>query len=380
MKRIPRNLLLAIGVLLTVVFLYYFRSILGYILMAWIVSLAGSPLMRLFEHKIQIKGWRMKASTSAAVTLLLFLLSTLFIVGIFVPMIVTQVENLAALDYTKVVNSLEQPIQDINYSLTKWGVKPISRVELEAQLRGAINDSFGLQSIGAGLSNIIATIGNVLITIFSVVFIAFFLLKERQLFTNALLAASPKKYELQIKHIIDNISQLLIRYFAGIALQIVIITIFVSVSLWLLGVQYALLIGFFAALVNVIPYVGPFIGGAFGVFITISSHLDVNFYTELLPLLGKVVVVFTLVQLLDNFILQPYIFSNSVLAHPLEIFIVVLMGAQVGGVLGMVLAIPVYTMLRVVARAFWSEFKLVKELTGSIAMLDNQTVKPEEKD
>ena len=68
--------------------------------------------------------------------------------------------------------------------------------------------------------------------------------------------------------------------------------------------------------------------------------------------------------MLDNFILQPFIFSNSVRAHPLEIFIVILMGATVNGVLGMVLAIPTYTVLRVLASVFFSEFKIVKSITG----------------
>lgn len=370
MKKNQRYLLIALGVILTGFLLYYFRSIVGYILIAWVVSLAGSPLMWLFEHKIHIKGWRMKASTSAAMTLLLFLVLALLIIGLFVPMIVGQVNNLASMDYQAVVKSLDQPIQDINDELNKLGAKPISRTELETQLRLAFNDWFGLNSISTVLSNFISAIGNVFVTIFSVVFIAFFLLKERELFTQAMAAIAPQPVEKRVKNMIDDISQLLICYFAGILLQVTIITLFVSISLWLLGVKYALLIGFFAALVNVIPYVGPIIGGAFGVFITISSHLEVNFYTELLPLLGKVVVVFTLVQMLDNFILQPYIFSSSVLAHPLEIFIVVLMGAQVGGIGGMVLAIPTYTILRVFARAFLSEFKIVKQLTESIASLD----------
>ena len=147
-----------------------------------------------------------------------------------------------------------------------------------------------------------------------------------------------------------------------------IITIFVSVFLSILGIKNALLIGFFAALINVIPYLGPMIGAAFGVFITISSNLDLEFYNEMLPLLVKVVIVFASMQMLDNFLLQPFIFSNSVLAHPLEIFIIILVGAKLGGILGMVLAIPVYTVLRVVARVFLSEFKIVQKITGGMQM------------
>jgi predicted PurR-regulated permease PerM len=125
-------------------------------------------------------------------------------------------------------------------------------------------------------------------------------------------------------------------------------------------------LAFFAALINVIPYLGPLIGAAFGIIITISSNLDLDFYTQMLPLLSKVVIVFAGMQMLDNFLLQPWIFSNSVLAHPLEIFIVILMGAQINGIIGMVLAIPVYTVLRVIARSFLSEFKIVQKITGGL--------------
>lgn len=103
-------------------------------------------------------------------------------------------------------------------------------------------------------------------------------------------------------------------------------------------------------------------------FITISSNLDLglDFYTEMLPLILKVIGAFAAMQMLDNFVLQPFIFSNSVLAHPLEIFIVILVGAKLSGILGMILAIPVYTVIRVIARAFLSEFKIVQKLTGHL--------------
>jgi len=165
---------------------------------------------------------------------------------------------------------------------------------------------------------------------------------------------------------INETSRLLIRYFTGVLGQMTVITIFVSVVLSVLGVKNALLIGFFAALMNVIPYIGPIIGAGFALIITISSNLDVSFYDEMVPLISKVVITFVIMQVLDNFILQPNIFSKSVKAHPLEIFLVVLIGAQLGGVGGMVLAIPVYTVLRVIGKVFLSEFKVVQSITKGL--------------
>lgn len=215
-------------------------------------------------------------------------------------------------------------------------------------------------------STLIGFMGNLLIAIMSILFIAFFFLKEQGLFLNALQAIVPRKYEKEVIHALDDSSRLLRRYFVGVSIQVTTITIFVSIILTIFGVKNALLIAFFAALINVIPYLGPVIGAMFGVLITISSNLDLPFYQEMLPLIFIVIGTFAAMQLLDNFVLQPFIFSNSVSAHPLEIFIVILVGAKLSGIVGMVLAIPVYTVIRVIAKSFLSEFRLVQKLTKKL--------------
>jgi predicted PurR-regulated permease PerM len=179
---------------------------------------------------------------------------------------------------------------------------------------------------------------------------------------------TPDKYEDNVLHIIDDTSRLLTRYFGGILVQITIITTYVSITLSLFGVKNAILIGFFAALVNVIPYIGPLIGAMFGVLVTISANVgpDVAFYAVIMPQLIVVVIVFASMQLMDNLLLQPIIFSNSVKAHPLEIFLVILIGAQLGNIVGMLLAIPTYTVIRIIAKNMLSEFKIVQKLTSSL--------------
>jgi predicted PurR-regulated permease PerM len=208
--------------------------------------------------------------------------------------------------------------------------------------------------------------GSLVFAVFSIVFITFFFLKDTGLFVNFLIALVPTQYEERVRQSVESISRLLTRYFGGILIQITIITIIVSSLLSLFGIQNALLIGFFAALINVIPYLGPLIGAVFGVILTISANLDIDFYTQMLPLLLKVVAVFAIMQLIDNFVLQPFIFSNSVSAHPLEIFIVILMGAQLGGITGMILAIPFYTVIRVIGKVFLSEFRIVQKITAGM--------------
>ena len=222
-------------------------------------------------------------------------------------------------------------------------------------------------------TSIVGTLGSFIVGLMSVFFIAFFFLREQGLFNQMVSGVVPDKHERKVIQAINESSALLIRYFIGVLSQITIITIFVTIALSIVGVKNALLIGFFAALMNIIPYIGPFAGAVFAAVITVSSNLGMPFYpvegieqTTMLPLLIKVFVVFGIMQMLDNFILQPNIFSKSVKAHPLEIFLIVLIGASIGGIMGMVLAIPGYTVVRVIAKVFLSEFKVVQRLTKGL--------------
>jgi predicted PurR-regulated permease PerM len=381
----------------------------------------GNPLMQFFRKYVN-------KNVAAGLTLTTFLLLIVFMISVFIPPLVTQARNLAQIDYKAVANGLEEPIDDWKNWLEKYGlieehtidtialknaVKEDDKIYTQwidldslklsqgdstsidgTQLAILINvevddasppveeveDSGGfIEQVQSNLftflnpsrisglfSSLVGFFGNLLIALLSILFISFFFLKEQGLFDKILGSIVPNQYEGETVQAINESSQLLIRYFIGVVAQITVITIVVSVGLTLMGINNALLIAFFAALMNVIPYVGPLFGATFGIIITISSHLDLPFYSGMLPLLVKVLIVFAIMQLLDNFILQPTIFGRSVKAHPLEIFIVVLIGAKLGGILGMVVAIPAYTVLRVIGKVFFSEFKVVQRITEGL--------------
>ncbi len=360
-NNLSRYLAIGFGFFVVGFIVYRFSDLVAYVLIAWILSLIGRPLMRLFQ-KIKIGKWRMGPNLSAVLVLLSFFIVGFLIFILFVPLVLEQAYNLAGVDYKSIAQALEEPFQQFERWLADYGV-PLEEKSLEDIVSTTLQGNFDPSKFGEIVSKIIGAAGTIMIGIFSIVFITFFFLKEQGLFVNALLAIIPSKYEEQTKESVKDIVYLLSRYFSGILVQITVITIYMTVLLSLFGVKNALLIALFAAFINVIPYLGPVIGAAFGIFITISSNLDMDFYTQLLPLLGKVTIIFATMQMLDNFILQPFIFSTSVLAHPLEIFLVILMGASLMGILGMVLAIPTYTVIRVIAREFFKKFKLVQRLT-----------------
>ena len=370
MKNISRYLLIALAILLVGGIVYYLSDIVAYILISWVLSMLGQPLMRFFQKKIKIGKFHVGPATSAILTMIIFLFIFVVLIWMFVPLIVEQANNLAAVDYPAIANALEEPIQQLNEWVANLGIIPTGKNPSD-QVREALTGWFDPSIIGNIFSSALGFAGNFMISFFSILFITFFFLKEQGLFLNFLLMLVPNEYEGKVTKIMHDVSTMLTRYFGGITLQVSIITLIVSLALSLLGVKNALLIGFFAALINVIPYLGPLIGASFAAFITISSNLDLDFYTEMLPLLIKVAAVFASMQLLDNFLLQPYIFSNSVSAHPLEIFLVIMIGAKIGGVVGMILAIPAYTVIRVIASVFLSEFKIVQGFSDRMG-LDEQ--------
>ena len=366
MKNINRYVLFVLAVLLIGGIVYYLSDIVAYILVAWVLSMLGQPIMRFFMG-LKIGKLKMGSNTSAILTLSIFLVIFAALILMFVPLIVEQANNLSKVDYAAIANALAEPIQQLNDWAVKMGIM-LTKKDPSVQVQEALTGWFEPSKIGNLFSSALGLAGNFLIGFFSILFITFFFLKEQHLFLNFLLMLAPTRYEYKVKKIMTAVSKMLTRYFGGIVFQVSIITVLVSVALSLLSIKNALLIGFFAALINVIPFIGPAIGAAFAVFVTISSNLNLDFYTEMLPLIGSVVAIFAVMQLADNFIFQPYIFSNSVLAHPLEIFIVIMIGAKIAGVVGMILAIPGYTVIRVIASVLLSEFKIVKQVSDRMGL------------
>jgi predicted PurR-regulated permease PerM len=138
------------------------------------------------------------------------------------------------------------------------------------------------------------------------------------------------------------------------------------VVLLIFGIKNAVVIAFLCALLNLIPYIGPLIGAFLMVVLTMSSNLGASFSEVILPKTTYVMIGFMIGQLVDNFFSQPFIFSKSVKSHPLEIFLVIIIGGLLFGVIGMITAVPSYTALKVIMKEFLSENKIVKELTKNI--------------
>ena len=356
LKNIITIVAVAIGLLLA----WQLKTIIGYVLISLVIALIGRPIMQLLKIP-SIKGKKLPNGFMAAVTLLILFIFFSGVFSLFIPLVMEEARILSSINFEHVAEGLQEPINDCQ----DW-LHDNHLMNPENNLEDELLSIFSFTQVGSIFSSIFGMLGNSLISLFSILFITFFLLKEKYLVNSVITAFTPENKQENINNILKNTKELLSRYFIGIIIQIAAITIIVSTGLSFLEIQHVILIGFLAGVINVIPYVGPVIGGLIGVLIGISTNLQLEFYTELLPLSGKIFLVFATMQLIDNFIFQPLIFSNSVKAHPLEIFIVVLSAGTIWGITGMIVAIPFYTLFRVVAKEFLSEFKVIEQLTKNL--------------
>ncbi|MEZ4917829.1 MAG: AI-2E family transporter [Saprospiraceae bacterium] len=362
MTAFNRNLIWLITAVAVVAIAYFFADILMYILVAWVLSMLGKPFMNFYQSKIRIRNWHLNSTGAAILTIFSFFFIILGVLLLFVPTIVEQARNLAGVDYQALGEKLREPFAHMDQSLHDYGL--LSGDETLAQrIQSFLSTVFRPTMLGDFAEAFISTAGSTVVAVASITFILFFFLKDNTLFVDMLHAIVPNRLEEKVMHAVDDSSKMLGKYFGGLITQMAAFTTIISLLLWILGINNALLIGAFGGLFNIIPYVGPIFGMLFGVLITTSSHLDLEF-ALLAPMLIKVLAAFGVTQFIDNNFLGPAIFSKSLKAHPLEIFLVTLIAAKVGGVVGMVLGIPIYTVLRVIARVFFSEFKLVQALTS----------------
>jgi len=273
-------------------------------------------------------------------------------------------QDLMNIDINEYLKEIEQPISQISMFL--YG-KPISFSDPEfvSMLSGKVASFFKISQLTDVFGTIAGTVGRIMIGIFSVSFITFFFLREEAMFRDGLMLLVPTEYEDRVSKSLDHISYLLRRYFIGIALEVILVGGLEMLGLTIIGMKFsdAIVIGVVCGMLNVIPYLGPWIGSSIGVLIGIAINIEADFMDKTLPFVGLMLIVFVIVHLLDNIIFQPLIYSSSVKAHPLEIFLVILAAGSVAGILGMVLAIPVYTIFRVFGAEFLSNLKIIRKIT-----------------
>ena len=353
---IAQGILKAVGIIVGIVLLalalYKLQNIIIYIVLAAVVALIGRPIVGFLKRRLKFKN------TWATVTAIAIIMSFFAgIISLFVPLLISQGKNLASIDFKALNDNVHRFLDNLLHSLGMG--------RMESQV-GNIPELLNMEDISSVLNGFIGVISNIGIGLFSVLFIAFFFIKDGTAINNSFLSlVSPRRLP-KVRKTLDDIKTLLSRYFVGLFLQLSVIFILLTIVLLIFGVKDALIIAFLCALLNLIPYVGPIIGAVVISVLTISNFMDADLQSVILPKTLYVFLGFLFTQFIDNVFSQPIIFSNSMKSSPLEIFIVTLVIGTLFGIAGMVVAIPAYTVLKVILKAVFPNNKLVQLLTAKI--------------
>ena len=344
-------------ILLTLVFLllaWVFSNIFSYFVIALVLSAVLSPLVN-YLCRIQIYGLHTPRALAVVASFLVAVIAIALFIVLFIPLIKNQADLITTIDYEALYHRASVPLQGLEDILVSYRVIEEGGFLVE-NIRSTVFTLLGKLNLQEIINLLIAFTGNLFVGVIAVSFITFILLYEKGIVRRQVIRWIPNQYFEVFIAAIYKIETLLSNYLIGLLFQIFSIFCMAALGLGVLGIKYALTIAVFAAVANLIPYAGPLLGSAFGIAVGLSSTVLAGGNSEVVILVVKIVSVFAGVQLVDNLFLQPLIFSKSVKAHPLEIFVAIFAGATIAGVIGMIAAIPVYTVLRVVSTELYAGY------------------------
>ncbi len=328
-------------------FLYKISPVITYLIISFIVVILGEPIKNFLIRRLKFSNlW---ATVSV---ILLFILLFAGIFTLFIPLLVQQGKNLSVLNTDIFQHKLSEALTTLNDYLKSHGINVLDNISLIKIL-----EKINLSVITGFVEGLIGMLGNFFIGLFSVIFISFFLLKDRSLTARTILKYNPAAEHARYMKLLENIKKLTANYLGGLVLQISILFFIYLISLHLIGVPNATIIAFLSALLNLIPYVGPLISLILMITLSITSQLDTMDPALMFGKVKYIILMYTVAQLIDNFWTQPFIYSRSVRSHPLEIFLVILIAANLFGILGMIVAVPAYTILKILIKEFYAEYK-----------------------
>jgi predicted PurR-regulated permease PerM len=331
-------------------FFFLIKPILIYLSISLIITIILNPLILFLKTRLKFNNSLAAITSMSGLILIIGLL-----IKSFIPLLVEQARNLSLLNSTELqtsVNKIIEKYSDLYFTNDSNFINSIINSKLFSQL--------DLSYITELLNNIIAGLGSFSIGIFTIIFITFFFLRDSEIIIYKIKLLIPKGIKSNVNESISQINALLSRYFLALIIQITILFILYLILLSIVGINNVLIIAFLCALLNLIPYVGPLISGFLLTILTLTNYIDIDFGAIILSKVIYVVIGFVIVQAIDNFLIQPILFSKSVKSHPLEIFLVILIFGYIFGVTGLILAVPCYTVIKVILRTVYSKNLVVK--------------------
>lgn len=335
---IERALRIAVALGLAAVILWllwFFSALVIYLIVGLVLAYLLSPLVD------RVQGIGIGRVGAIIIMFLSVLAGLVLLMTFFLPFIVRQVSGLSQLISLELIVQVAETIERYSGGILR------AEAVVEAARR-ALGTLFQDEQMSRTMDALVDLFTDVFYAVLVIPFVTFFVLKDGNKIRHNLLWLVPNRYfEITIA-LIEKIELNVGRYFRALLLQCTSVAVTATVLLSVVGLDYAIAVGIFTGLANTIPYLGPAMGFVAGTIVSIAQTGDTT-------LVLGVLVAMMMTQIADNVFFQPLIFARAARTHPLVILFIVLIGAQVAGIVGMLVAIPVSATLRVAAsQIHWS--------------------------
>lgn len=330
LERVVKSVLILTGLIVVGLLLYNYATLVGYAIIAMILSYILDPIVNRVQAAGMNRTWAITLTLSALILILVWISTNI------IPIIANQMVELAG---QLNIQNIQNITQRIEIRLAK-DFTFLPEGFLSENLTTIFEGLFDVGELPTAVGNIIGVFTNIFSAFLVIPFATFFFLKDGSKIRRDMLKIVPNKYFETTLSLIDKIETRLGIYFRSVMLQSLIVAITSWIGLSIVGLNNALSVGIAVGLANTIPYFGPIIGYILSIIVSI---IEVGDFSLVLPC----IIAILFVQILDNVVLQPFIFSRSADIHPVAILFIILIGAETAGILGMLVAIPIATVVKI---------------------------------
>ncbi len=329
-----------------IIFAWYFPNIVLYVFLAFILALMGKPLATKIS-KIKIFKRHIPYGVSSLVTIILFIIILALSIIVFIPALVQEVRMIENINYDAISENLVPLLNNIQTFLYDNNLMDKQKT-IVGVITSEIKNFINIESFSNIIGSIVSTTGSFILGFFTVFFLAFFFIKDDFRLEKIIQLFISKNYRNKATLISNKIDNLLSRYLSGSVIRIAIMIVLLYIGMALFGIKGALFLSVLGGILNIIPYLGPIIGAVIACVFGFIDCISAEMYSEILSILLQIVGVFVGANIVDNAVLQPVIYSQSVKIHPVEVFLITIIGGDIAGMTGMIFAIPVYTIIRII--------------------------------
>ena len=326
----------------------FVSSIFVPVIIAGVLYYLLNPLVKLLM-RIRLGKFHVSRTVAVSVIFIGILLVLYYLITSFVPDLVAQISTLI-----KQIPRFTREAQLMLVHVSRHGwLKNLPVKQYSSRVQGFVYGNIRdlLSRITVSLGRVVSMATNVVIIAVTVPVMLFYMLKDGYKLTPAIATWVPRHHRLPVIHLLNRMSLTISHYIGGQMIECLFVGTFTTIGYFLIHQKYAVLLGIFAGICNIIPYVGPYIGIAPSLMVAMTAN-----YSQLI----WVVIVVIIVQQIDGNLIYPNVIGKSLRIHPLTIIVILLAAGHIAGLMGMILAIPLYAVVKTVVQYIYSIWLISK--------------------